>query len=252
MPIKKIIPCMDIKNGRVVKGTKFENIEDVANPVEMAKYYMETGADVLIFYDIAASAEQKPIFYDLIRKVKAEISIPYVVGGGIQTIEDADRVMNCGADKISINSGVIKRPAFVAETVKKYGSSAVILSMDVKQVDGVYRVFSNAGTTNTGIDALEWTKQGVENGAGELVINSIDTDGAKCGYDIEMLERISSLSNTPIIASGGAGIPEDFYEALKIKNVESALAARVFHYKEINIRDLKQYLKKKGIEVLVN
>ena len=249
MPIKKIIPCMDIRNGRVVKGTKFKNIEDVANPVEMAKYYMETGADVLIFYDIAASAEDKPIFYDLIKKVKAEISIPYVVGGGIQTIEDADRVMDCGADKVSINSGVIKRPGFVAEVAKKFGSAAVILSMDVKRVDGVYRVFSNAGTTNTGIDALEWTKLGVENGAGELVINSIDTDGAKCGYDIEMLERISCLSNTSIIASGGAGKPEDFYEVFKINNVESALAARVFHFKEISIRGLKQYLKNKGVEV---
>jgi len=251
MSIKKIIPCMDIRNGRVVKGTRFENIENVADPVEMAKYYMETGADALIFYDIAASAEEKPIFYDLIKKVKAEITIPYIVGGGIQTIEDADRVMDCGADKISINSGVIKRPGFIAEVAKKYGSATVIFSMDVKLVDGSYRVFSNAGKNNTGIDALEWTKQGVENGAGELVINSIDTDGAKCGYDIEMLERVSSLSNTPIVASGGAGKPEDFFEVFKISNVNSALAARIFHYKEVHIRELKQYLKDKGVEVVI-
>jgi len=251
MSIKKIIPCMDIKNGRVVKGTKFKNIENVADPVEMAKYYMETGADELIFYDIAASAEEKPIFYDLIKKVKAEISIPYIVGGGIQTIEDADKVIDCGADKISINSGVIKRPEFLAELAKKYGSPAVIFSMDVKMVDGVYRVFSDAGKNNTGIDALEWTRQGVENGVGELVINSIDTDGVKCGYDIAMLERISSISNTPIVASGGAGKLEDFYEVFRIKNVESALAARVFHYKEINIRELKRYLKNKDVDVVV-
>ena len=249
MGIKKIVPCMDIRYGRVVKGTKFKDIEEVADPVEMAKYYMETGADELIFYDIASSDESKPIMYELIRRVKAETSVPYVVGGGIQTIEDVDAVFDCSADKISINSGVIKRPEFIAEAAKKYGSRAVIFSVDVKMVDGVYRVFSNAGRVNTGMDALEWVKRGIDNGAGELVINSIDTDGAKCGYDIPMLTAISELSDTPIVASGGAGTFEDFAEVFKIKNVESGLAARIFHFKEVNIKDLKQYLSDKGIEV---
>jgi len=242
---------MDIKNGRVVKGTQFKDIEEVADPVEMAKYYMETGADELIFYDIQSSDESKPILYDLICRVKAETSTPYIVGGGIQTMEDVDRVMDCGADRVSINSGVIKRPEFVSEVAAKYGSGKVILSVDVQMVDGVYRVFKNAGRVNTGIDALEWIKRGVGNGAGELVLNSIDTDGAKCGYDIPMLTAVSDMVDIPIVASGGAGKFEDFLEVFKIKNVAAGLAARIFHYKEVNINELKQYLRDNGVEVIL-
>ena len=245
MITKRIIPCLDVRNGRVVKGKNFEGIRDVSDPVEMARFYNEEGADELVFYDITASVEERSLFTDILKKVASEIFIPLTVGGGINTLDDFDRVLKCGADKVSVNSGAIRNPDIIEKAAKKYGDQCVVLSMDIKRVEGSFRLFSKGGREDTGIDALQWAVDGVNSGAGELVVNSIDTDGVKGGFDLEMLDEIAARVNVPIIASGGAGKMEDFSELF----IDAGLAASIFHYKEIRIADLKEYLRKQGVEV---
>ena len=249
MITKRIIPCLDVRNGRVVKGMNFEGIQDVADPVEMARFYNVEGADELVFYDITASVEERGLFTDILTKVASEIFIPLTVGGGINTLEDFDRVLKCGADKVSVNSGAIRNPGLIEQAAKKYGDQCVVLSMDIKRVDGSFKIFAKGGRENTGIDAMEWVVNGVNSGAGELVVNSIDTDGVKSGFDLELLDEIASRVNVPIIASGGAGKMEDFSELFRHRGIDAGLAASIFHYKEIKIRDLKEYLRSEGIEV---
>lgn len=249
MITKRIIPCLDVRNGRVVKGKNFEGIQDVSDPVEMAKFYNREGADELVFYDITASVEERGLFTDILRKVASEIFIPLTVGGGINTLDDFDRVLKCGADKVSVNSGAIRNPNIIGQAAKKYGDQCVVLSMDIKRVDGVFRLFAKGGRENTGIDALQWAVDGVNSGAGELVVNSIDTDGVKGGFDLELLDAIAARVNVPIIASGGAGKMEDFSELFSHEGIDAGLAASIFHYKEIRIEDLKKYLRDQGVEV---
>lgn len=249
MITKRIIPCLDVRNGRVVKGVNFEGIQDVANPIDMAKFYNESGADELVFYDITASVEERALFTDILKEVASQIFIPLTVGGGINTIEDFDRVLKCGADKVSVNSGAIKNPDLIRQAAQKYGDQCVVLSMDIKRVDGSFHIFAKGGREDTGIDALEWVKQGVSLGAGELVVNSIDTDGVKGGFDAEMLEAIASCVSVPIIASGGAGCMEHFSDLFQHPGIDAGLAASIFHFKEIDIKDLKQYLRTQGVEV---
>ena len=252
MLARRIIPCLDVKDGRVVKGTNFEGLRDMADPVEMARFYNESGADELVFYDITASAEGRNLFTDILRRVAGEIFIPLTVGGGIRTLEDFDRVLKCGADKVSVNSGAIADPAIIGAAAKKYGDQCVVLSMDVKRVDGQFRVFAKGGRENTGIDALSWLEQGVKNGAGELVVNSIDTDGVKNGFDLELLDAVAARCAVPIIASGGAGKKEDFLELFRNHPaVDAGLAASIFHTKQVEINDLKRYLRANGVEMRV-
>ena len=221
----------------------------MSDPVEMAKFYNREGADELVFYDITASVEERGLFTDILRKVASEIFIPLTVGGGINTLEDFDRVLKCGADKVSVNSGAIRNPEIIGQAAKKYGDQCVVLSMDIKRVDGVFRLFAKGGRENTGIDALQWAVDGVNSGAGELVVNSIDTDGVKGGFDLELLDAIAARVNVPIIASGGAGRMEDFSELFSHEGMDAGLAASIFHYKEIRIADLKAYLREQGVEV---
>lgn len=250
MITKRIIPCLDVKNGRVVKGVNFEGLNDVSSPVELAKYYSENGADELVFYDITASFEDRKLFTDILTQVAAEIFIPLTVGGGINTIDDFDRVLKCGADKVSVNSGAIKNPALVHKAAEKYGSQCVVLSADVKRVDGKFMVFSKGGRENTGMEAIGWIKECVVMGAGEVVVNSIDTDGVKKGFDIEMLKAVEDAVNVPVIASGGAGKTQDFINLFKaIPEIDAALAASVFHFGEIKINELKKALKENNIIV---
>lgn len=249
MITKRIIPCLDVRNGRVVKGINFEGIQDVADPVEMARFYNENGADELVFYDITASVEERKLFSNILTDVASQIFIPLTVGGGINTLEDFDRVLKCGADKVSVNSGAIRNPDIIEQGAKKYGDQCVVLSMDIKRVDGVFKLFSKGGRENTGIDAMQWAVDGVSRGAGELVVNSIDTDGVKEGFDLELLDAIAARVSVPIIASGGAGKMEDFSELFKHPGMDAGLAASIFHFKEINILDLKAYLRKEGVEV---
>lgn len=249
MITKRIIPCLDIINGRVVKGVNFEGIQDVADPVELAKYYNETGADELVFYDITASIEGRALFSDILVDVASQIFIPLTVGGGINTLDDFDRVLKCGADKVSVNSGAIKNPDIMEQAAKKYGDQCVVLSMDIKRVDGEFKLFTKGGRENTGIDAIQWAIDGVNRGAGELVVNSIDTDGVKNGFDLELLDILASKVNVPIIASGGAGNMQHFAELFKHPGMDAGLAASIFHRKEVNITELKKYLRKEGVEV---
>ena len=249
MITKRIIPCLDIRDGKVVKGRNFEGIRDVADPVEIAAFYNESGADELVFYDITASVEQRQLFTDILTKVASQIFIPLTVGGGINTIEDFDRVLKCGADKVSVNSGAIRNPQLIEEGAKKYGDQCVVLSMDIKRVDGKFHLFAKGGREDTGIDALQWTVDGVNRGAGELVVNSIDTDGVKEGFDLELLDEIAARVNVPIIASGGAGKMEDFAELFQHPGIDAGLAASIFHFKDVAIRDLKEYLRGEGVEV---
>lgn len=249
MITKRIIPCLDVRNGRVVKGMNFQGVKDVADPVEMARFYNEAGADELVFYDITASVEERTLFTDILKKVASQIFIPLTVGGGIRTLDDFDRVLKCGADKVSVNSGAINNPELIQQAAEKYGNQCVVLSMDVKRVDGVFRLFAKGGRENTGIDALEWAEDGVKRGAGELVVNSIDTDGVKNGFDIELLLAIAERVSVPIIASGGAGKMEDFKELFRYPQMDAGLAASIFHFKEISIHDLKCYLRENGVEV---
>jgi cyclase len=250
MITKRIIPCLDVKNGRVVKGTNFEGLRDVSSPVELARYYSENGADELVFYDITASSEGRALFTDVLREVASTIFIPLTVGGGINTLSDFDRVLKCGADKVSVNSGAIKNPSLIREAAKKYGDQCVVLSVDVKRVDGVFTVFSKGGRENTGMDALKWIKDCVGMGAGEVVLNSIDTDGVKGGFDLPMLKAVSDIVNVPVIASGGAGKVAHFVELFKtLDKVDAGLAASVFHFGEIKIPELKEALRKENIVV---
>ena len=252
MITKRIIPCLDIRDGRVVKGVNFEGIQDVEHPVELAKFYNQSGADELVFYDITASFEGRALFTDILTQVASQIFIPLTVGGGINTLDDFDRVLKCGADKVSVNSGAIKNPKLIEQAAKKYGDQCVVLSMDIKRVDGQFRLFAKGGRADTGIDALEGARMGEQNGAGELVVNSIDTDGVKDGFDLEMLAAIADRVNIPIIASGGAGRMEDFSELFHtLPKVDAGLAASIFHFKEIEIRDLKTYLRGQGIEMRI-
>lgn len=251
MITKRIIPCLDVRNGRVVKGVNFEGIQDVASPVELAHFYNDSGADELVFYDITASFEGRALFTDALKQVAGEIFIPLTVGGGINTLDDFDRVLKCGADKVSVNSGAIKDPSIIEKAAKKYGDQCVVLSMDIKRVDGSFHIFSKGGRIDTSIDALEWAKMGENNGAGELVVNSIDTDGVKQGFDLEMLQKISDLVSIPVIASGGAGKKEDFLELFKAGCADAGLAASIFHFKEVNIMDLKRYLNDNNIEMRI-
>ena len=251
MITKRIIPCLDIRDGRVVKGVNFEGIQDVEDPVAMAKFYNDSGADELVFYDITASYENRPLFDNVLRSVASQIFIPLTVGGGISSLDDFDRVLKAGADKVSVNSGAIKNPELIGQAAKKYGDQCVVLSMDVKRVDGKYHVFAKGGRIDTGIDALEWAKRGADSGAGEIVLNSIDTDGVKEGFDLEMLEDVAALVSIPIIASGGAGKMEDFKELFKIHGVDAGLAASIFHFKEVSIADLKNYLRENGIPMRI-
>lgn len=249
MITKRIIPCLDVKDGRVVKGVNFEGIKDVADPVEMARFYNKSGADELVFYDITASVEGRKLFTDILRETAEQVFIPLTVGGGIRTVADFDRVLKCGADKVSVNSGAIRNPDLIGEAARKYGNQCVVLSMDVKRVDGRFMVFKNGGRVNTGLDALEWAAEGVQRGAGELVVNSIDTDGVKQGFDLEMLTAIAERVDVPIIASGGAGCKEDFLKLFSCPGIDAGLAASIFHRREVDIADLKDYLSKNGVEI---
>ncbi len=252
MITKRIIPCLDVKDGRVVKGVNFTGLSDVSSPVELAAYYSQNGADELVFYDITASAEGRGLFTDILRQVASTIFIPLTVGGGINTLDDFDRVLKCGADKVSVNSGAIRNPELVREAAQKYGSQCVVLSADVKRVDGEFRVFAKGGREDTGMEAIGWIKRCVEMGAGEVVVNSIDTDGVKKGFDIEMLQAVCDAVNVPVIASGGAGSMADFVDLFRaIPDIDAGLAASVFHFGEIAIPDLKQELKNNNIIVRV-
>ena len=248
MVTKRIIPCLDIKDGRVVKGVNFLNLQDVSNPVKLADYYSRSGADELVFYDITASFEGRKLFTDILTAVASTIFIPLTVGGGINSLEDFERVLSCGADKVSVNSGAIKNPELIGQAAKSYGDQCVVLSVDAKRVDGKYHVFLNGGRVDTGMDALEWIKEGVDRGAGEVVVNSIDTDGVKGGFDLEMLRDVSALVKVPIIASGGAGGTKDFVDLFQtLPQISAGLAASIFHFGEVAIPDLKAELKQNGV-----
>ena len=248
MITKRIIPCLDVKDGRVVKGVKFKGLADVSSPVELAEYYTKAGADELVFYDITASNEGRKIFTDILCETASKVFIPLTVGGGIGTIADFDRVLKCGADKVSVNSGAIRNPDIIGEAAKLYGDQCVVLSVDIAKIDGVYRVFAKGGRENTGMEAIDWIKRCVDAGAGEVVVNSIDTDGVKQGFDIPLLKAVCDAVNVPVIASGGAGCIEDFIELFtEIPDIDAGLAASIFHFKEVEIADLKEAMAKAGI-----
>ena len=250
MITKRIIPCLDVRNGRVVKGTNFQGLQDVSSPVELGKFYSDNGADELVFYDITASAEGRKLFTDILTEVASTIFIPLTVGGGINTLEDFDRVLKCGADKVSVNSGAIRNPQLVHDAARLYGDQCVVLSADVKRVDGQFRVFAKGGREDTGMEAISWIKRCVDNGAGEVVLNSIDTDGVKGGFDLEMLEAVSNAVDVPVIASGGAGCAEDFVTLFEtLPKVDAGLAASIFHFGTVKIPELKALLKEKDIPV---
>lgn len=251
MLAKRIIPCLDVKNGRVVKGKNFTNLIDVDDPVKLAAFYSESGADELVFYDIAASSEGRKLFCDVLKSVASNVFIPLTVGGGIDSLDDFDRVLKCGADKVSVNSWAIRNPTLISEAAKMYGNQCIVLSMDVKKIDNKYRVFTHGGRNLTEIDAIEWAKFGQYNGAGEIVVNSIDTDGVKNGFDLPMLDAICSEVNIPVIASGGAGSINDFVKLFKNTEVDAGLGASVFHFNEFSIKNLKNELINTGIEVRI-
>ncbi len=250
MLTKRIIPCLDVRAGRVVKGVNFAGIRDVEDPVALARFYNESGADELVFYDITASVEERGIFTDVLRRAASEIFIPLTVGGGIHSLTDFDRVLKAGADKVSVNTGAIRSPGLIAQAAKKYGDQCVVLSMDVKRVDGRYHVFAKGGREDTGLDALDWARRGAESGAGEIVLNSIDTDGVKGGFDLEMLADVCQRVRVPVVASGGAGKMEDFLTLFRtVPGVDAGLAASIFHFREVDISRLKAYLHENGVPV---
>ncbi|MBR2635239.1 MAG: imidazole glycerol phosphate synthase subunit HisF [Clostridia bacterium] len=250
MITKRIIPCLDVKDGRVVKGKNFLGLQDVSSPVSLAAYYSSHGADELVFYDITASSEKRSLFTDILKEVASQIFIPLTVGGGIRSLADFDRVLKCGADKVSVNSGAIANPDLIPQAAKRYGDQCVVLSVDIKRVDGVFRVFAKGGRENTGMEAIEWIRRGVENGAGEIVVNSIDTDGVKNGFDLEMLEKVCDAVSVPVIASGGAGSAAHFVELFQaLPKVDAGLAASIFHFGEVEISDLKKICKQNNISV---
>ena len=248
MITKRIIPCLDVKDGRVVKGVNFKGLADISSPVELAKYYSANGADELVFYDITASAEGRALFTDILTETAKSVFIPLTVGGGINTLADFDRVLKCGADKVSVNSGAIRNPSLIYEAAKRYGDQCVVLSADVKRVDGVFRVFAKGGRVDTGMEAIEWIRRGVDSGAGEIVLNSIDTDGVKGGFDLEMLEAVCSAVSVPVIASGGAGCIDHFITLFNtLPRVDAGLAASIFHFGEVSIHNLKEKMAEAGI-----
>ena len=250
MITKRIIPCLDVKNGRVVKGVNFAGLSDVNDPVELGRYYSECGADELVFYDITASSEGRRLFTDILKKVASTIFIPLTVGGGINTLDDFERVLSSGADKVSVNSGAIRNPQLIEEAARRYGDQCVVLSVDAKRVNGSYHVFAKGGREDTGMDAIEWIRHGVGRGVGEIVLNSIDTDGVKKGFDLEMLRAVCAVADVPVIASGGAGGIGDFITLFKeIPQVDAGLAASIFHFGEVKIADLKRELDQNGIIV---
>ena len=250
MITKRIIPCLDVRNGRVVKGTNFEGLRDVNDPVELGKFYSDCGADELVFYDITASSEGRALFTDILTEVARTIFIPLTVGGGINSLADFDRVLKCGADKVSVNSGAIRNPKLVGEAAKRYGDQCVVLSADIKRVNGIFHVFAKGGREDTGMEAIEWIKRCVGDGAGEIVVNSIDTDGVKKGFDLEMLKAVSDAVEVPVIASGGAGCMEDFVPLFQsLPKVDAGLAASIFHFGEVQIPDLKKLLREHNISV---
>lgn len=249
MLTKRIIPCLDVRNGRVVKGVNFEGVSDVNDPVELAEAYNAEGADELVFYDITASVEGRKLFTEVLEKVASKVFIPLTVGGGINTLDDFAAVLGSGADKVSVNSGAIKNPRLIADAAERYGSQCVVLSLDVKRADGKFTLFSHGGRVNTGMDALEFATRGEKLGAGEIVLNSIDTDGVKNGFDLKMLKAFTDVVSVPVVASGGAGKIDDFVELFKIKGVDAGLAASIFHFGEVKISELKKILKKNGVPV---
>lgn len=250
MITKRIIPCLDVKNGRVVKGVNFLGLNDVSSPIDLARYYSDNGADELVFYDITASAEERKLFTEILTEVAKNVFIPLTVGGGINTVDDFDRVLKCGADKVSVNSGAIKNPMLIKESAMKYGNQCVVISADIKRVNGRFEVFAKGGRENTGMEAISWIKKCVDLGAGEVVVNSIDTDGVKGGFDIELLKQVTDAVNVPVIASGGAGSIQHFVDLFKeIPDIDAGLAASIFHFGEVQIKDLKQELKANGITV---
>ena len=252
MITKRIIPCLDVRDGRVVKGVNFEGLQDVSSPVELGRYYSEQGADELVFYDITASSDGRRLFTDILKEVARHIFIPLTVGGGINTLDDFDRVLKCGADKVSVNSGAIKNPALIRQAAEKYGSQCVVISTDVKRVNGEFRVFARGGRDDTGLEAITWIKRCVANGAGEVVVNSIDTDGVKKGFDLDMLKAVNAAVGVPVIASGGAGNAEDFVTLFReIPEIDAGLAASIFHFGEVSIADLKRLLTKNNIHVRI-
>lgn len=250
MITKRIIPCLDVRNGRVVKGVNFEGLRDVADPAALADYYSQAGADELVFYDITASAEGRRLFTDVLRRTAEKVFIPLTVGGGIDSVEDFDRVLKCGADKVSVNSGAIRDPSLIRAAAGRYGSQCVVLSVDVKRADGGFRVFSRGGRDDTGIEAIGWIRRGVENGAGEIVVNSIDTDGVRGGFDTELLQAVCDAVRVPVIASGGAGCIQDFIDLFhQVPEVDAGLAASIFHFGDVRIEDLKREMAAAGIPV---
>lgn len=251
MIAKRIVPCLDVRDGRVVKGVNFAGLQDVNDPVTLACFYNEQGADELVFYDITASAEERGLFTDILKGVASEVFIPLTVGGGINEVSDFERVLNCGADKVSVNSGAIRRPQLIEEGAKRYGSQCVVLSVDIRRVGDQWHVFAKGGREDTGLEALDWIRQGEQLGAGELVINSMDTDGVKQGFDLELLQAVSEITVLPIVASGGAGKSEDFIELFQLPKIEAGLAASIFHYGEVKIPDLKKQLMAADIPVRI-
>ena len=252
MITKRIIPCLDVRDGRVVKGVNFEGLNDVSSPIDLARYYSDHGADELVFYDITASSEGRRLFTDILCEVAKTIFIPLTVGGGINTLSDFDRVLKCGADKVSVNSGAIRNPSLIAEAAKRYGDQCVVLSVDIKRVDGQFHVFAKGGREDTGMEAIEWIRRGVASGAGEIVVNSIDTDGVKGGFDLEMLDAVCRAVDVPVIASGGAGCIDHFTTLFQsLPRVDAGLAASIFHFGEVRIEDLKRELVKNGIPMRV-
>lgn len=248
MITKRIIPCLDVKDGRVVKGINFDGLRDVSSPVALAEYYSGAGADELVFYDITASSDGRKLFTNILKKTAETVFIPLTVGGGINTVDDFDRVLKCGADKVSVNSGAIRNPDLIFQAAKRYGDQCVVLSVDVKRVDGQFRVFARGGRDDTGMEAISWIKKCVDNGAGEVVVNSIDTDGVKKGFDLEMLEAVCEVVDVPVIASGGAGCIDDFIKLFKnLPGVDAGLAASIFHFGEVSISDLKTKMAQQGI-----
>ena len=250
MITKRLIPCLDVKDGRVVKGVNFQGLADVSSPVELAKFYSDCGADELVFYDITASAEGRSLFTDILRQAASSVFIPLTVGGGIRPLDDFDRVLKCGADKVSVNSGAIQDPSLISRAAQRYGNQCVVLSVDAKRVNGQFRVFAKGGREDTGLDAIQWIKSGVDSGAGEIVLNSIDTDGVKGGFDLEMLSAVCEAVDVPVVASGGAGRAEDFVTLFDtLPKVDAGLAASIFHFGEVKIPALKRALAEKGILV---
>ncbi|SHI97015.1 imidazole glycerol phosphate synthase subunit HisF [Lutispora thermophila] len=252
MLAKRIIPCLDVRHGRVVKGKKFQNIVDVDSPEVLAEYYSNCGADELVFYDITASNEERKTSLEFVEKVAANINIPFCVGGGVSSVDDFTDILRRGADKVSVNTAAVENPWLLRQASMKYGAQCVVLSIDAKKNEkGSWSVYIKGGREKTDLDAVEWAVMGVRLGAGEIVVNSIDEDGMKEGYDIELLKRITQSVNVPVVASGGAGRLEDFYDGIKYGGADAVLAASVFHYGEIKIQDLKKYLKERGIEVRI-